>query len=171
MIVATYRTDARLAGRSIEYDDGRLFLRDAPPRPMTAGELVALDAAGEIEWAYDGLREWAQGLSALQRRGRSPRIAVAGLALALVGLVGLCSLGLVMHTDLETTVWWPVVLQASLVTGLAGCALSAVGYVWARRKRRRRDVALAGMLLGALPAAWVAAGILLFVVLTALWGT
>jgi hypothetical protein len=170
MIVATYRTDVPLAGTSIEYEDGRLFVGETPPRPLTAGELLALDAAGEIEWAYEGLREWAQGSVAPRLKGRSPRIAVAGFTLALVGLLGLFSIGLVMHTDFEMTVWWPVVFPASLVVGLAGCALSAVGYIWARRKGLRRDLALAGVFIGIAPAASAAGPVLFFFVVTAIWG-
>jgi hypothetical protein len=55
MIVATFREGTPAAGRTVTYDDGVFAVTGAP---ITADQLLAYDDAGQIDWAYAGLREW-----------------------------------------------------------------------------------------------------------------
>lgn len=60
MNVAVFRPGVANAGRTLAYESER-FSIDAVPVPLE--HVLRWDAAGELEWAYDGLREWANGLS------------------------------------------------------------------------------------------------------------
>ena len=61
MIVATFRPGTPAAGQTIEYDDG--VFRMSSGAMLVLGQLLDYDRAGWLEWAYDGLREWAFGLA------------------------------------------------------------------------------------------------------------
>jgi hypothetical protein len=149
MIVATYGEGAPLAGKAIEYEDGRLSVRETPSRTVTAEELVALDDKGEIDWAYVGLREWAQGLVAYPPRGRSRLLVITGFILPLVGLAVLCA-ALVAYVGQPDQIGVPleVVTGVAFAAAAAGCALSAVGYGRAKREGRPTGWAVAGIAVG-----------------------
>ena len=66
MEIARFTSATGWAGRSITYDDGRFSLQDFGP--IAAAAVLEYDRAGQIEWAYAGLREWVQGIA--RRRDR-----------------------------------------------------------------------------------------------------
>jgi hypothetical protein len=62
MVVARFRPGTSLAGKNITYANGALTIEGSAL--ILVHQLLELDAKGEIEWAHDGLREWAQQLAA-----------------------------------------------------------------------------------------------------------
>jgi hypothetical protein len=58
MRVATFGPSTGWLGRGIDYDGGRFTLEGYGPIPAHA--LLDYDRRGQIEWAYEGLREWVQ---------------------------------------------------------------------------------------------------------------
>jgi hypothetical protein len=62
MVVATFGPTTAWAGRAITCENGRFMLQDHGP--LTAQQVVEYDAAGRLEWAYDGLRAWAHAQAA-----------------------------------------------------------------------------------------------------------
>jgi hypothetical protein len=56
VIIATFNATTGWAGRTITHDDGRFSLEGHGP--LTAQEVLTYDAAGQLDWAYDGLRAW-----------------------------------------------------------------------------------------------------------------
>ena len=60
MNVAAFRPGAANAGRTIECEGGQFSIDGFP---VSLEYILRWDSAGELEWAYDGLREWAYSLS------------------------------------------------------------------------------------------------------------
>ena len=58
MILATFRAGTPHEGRSIEYESGVFSLQAFGP--VAVDFVLQADAAGHLQWAYDGLREWTQ---------------------------------------------------------------------------------------------------------------
>jgi hypothetical protein len=56
MIIATFNAATGWAGKSITHDEGVFTLEGHGP--ITAQDVLSYDAAGHIEWAYDGLKDW-----------------------------------------------------------------------------------------------------------------
>ena len=61
MILATFNASTGWAGRIIHYDDGQFTLDEFGQ--ITREALLDYDQKGQLDWAYDGLREWVQGES------------------------------------------------------------------------------------------------------------
>jgi len=57
MIIATFRPTTAWVGRSITYEDGQFVLEGHGP--VAAASVTDYDRQGHLDWAYDGLREWA----------------------------------------------------------------------------------------------------------------
>jgi len=103
MQIATFTTTTDWAGRHIEYDDGVFSLEGQGP--ITAADVLAYDRRGQIEWAYAGLREWAQEVAAATAappraaapaRQRLPLWAVAVVAVVAVLMIGGCAAAVVV---------------------------------------------------------------------------
>jgi hypothetical protein len=61
MIVATFGPSTAWVGKTITFDDGRFTLEDLGQIEPHA--VVDYDRQGHLQWAYDGLREWAYELA------------------------------------------------------------------------------------------------------------
>jgi len=59
MIVATYGPTSPHVGKQVVWQDGKLLVDGLP---LTPQQVLDFDARGELQWAYDGLREWVVGL-------------------------------------------------------------------------------------------------------------
>jgi hypothetical protein len=75
MLIATFNASTGWAGRTITHDDGRFVLEGHGP--LTAQEVLTYDAAGQLDWAYDGLRAWvgsqvSPAATAAEKRGTLP---------------------------------------------------------------------------------------------------
>lgn len=57
MLIATFGPTTGWVGKTITYESERFVLEGHGP--IAAQDLVEYDRQGHIEWAYDGLREWA----------------------------------------------------------------------------------------------------------------
>jgi hypothetical protein len=62
MVVATFGPSTAWAGRAITCENGQFMLQDHGP--LTAHQVVEYDDAGQLEWAYDGLRAWVHAQAA-----------------------------------------------------------------------------------------------------------
>jgi hypothetical protein len=60
VIVATFRPGTTLAGQTIDFEEPRFTVGSV--LPITVDAILDLDANGELEWVFAGLREWVQGL-------------------------------------------------------------------------------------------------------------
>ena len=63
MIVATFGPSTAWVGKTISYDEGRFALEDVGQ--IAAQAVVDYDRQGHLQWAYDGLREWAYEIAAV----------------------------------------------------------------------------------------------------------
>ncbi|MEI6499701.1 MAG: hypothetical protein WCP21_01605 [Armatimonadota bacterium] len=63
MLVATFASSSALGGKHVTYDneDEQFRLEDA--LPVSPQQVQEFDDNGELEWAYDGLREWLRQLA------------------------------------------------------------------------------------------------------------
>ena len=61
MIVATFGPSTAWVGKTITYDEGRFTLEDVGQ--IAAQAVIDYDRQGHLQWAYDGLREWAYGVA------------------------------------------------------------------------------------------------------------
>ncbi len=61
MIVATFGPSTAWVGKTIAYDEGRFTLEDVGQ--IAAQAVIDYDRQGHLQWAYDGLREWAYGVA------------------------------------------------------------------------------------------------------------
>jgi len=58
MLVATFTTSTGWAGKTITYEEGGFTLEGHGA--ILAADVLAYDGQGQLEWAYDSLREWVQ---------------------------------------------------------------------------------------------------------------
>ena len=56
MVIATFNATTGWAGKTITHDDGVFTLEGHGT--ITAQDVLSYDEAGQIEWAYDGLKDW-----------------------------------------------------------------------------------------------------------------
>lgn len=56
MVIATFNSSTGWAGKPITHDNGVFTLEGLGP--LTARDVISYDEAGQIEWAYEGLRDW-----------------------------------------------------------------------------------------------------------------
>jgi len=61
-LIATFRQDSAWGGRMILFRDGQFVLGGFGP--IGPADVLAYDSGGHLEWAYEGLREWVQGMGA-----------------------------------------------------------------------------------------------------------
>jgi len=62
MVIATFNSATGWAGKTITHDDGVFTLEGHGA--ISAVDVLTYDRQGHISWAYEGLREWVQGLAA-----------------------------------------------------------------------------------------------------------
>jgi hypothetical protein len=70
MIVATFKEGTALAGKNVTFEEGQLALEGA--LPLTPQQVLDFDGKGEIEWAYDGLRQWLRELALHEQPTAAP---------------------------------------------------------------------------------------------------
>jgi hypothetical protein len=56
VVIATFNSTTGWADKTITYDNGVFTLEGQGP--ITARDVISYDDAGQIEWAYEGLRDW-----------------------------------------------------------------------------------------------------------------
>lgn len=64
MLIATFGPSTGWAGKTIDYEGGVFTLEGHGQ--ITASDVLAYDQRGDLEWAYDGLREWVASQSSSQ---------------------------------------------------------------------------------------------------------
>jgi hypothetical protein len=164
MIVARFTSVTGWAGRSITYDNGWFTLEGHGP--VAVQDVLRYDQLGQIEWEYDGLRDWAAQVAA-GATGYSggvaypaavpypvaaqyaavtaplspPGIAIAGFVLAIAGFI--VPFGVL---------WW------------VGLGLSWTGYAQAVRERLPTGLALAGLIVNAVMTVLSVVFLLIFIV-------
>lgn len=74
MIIATFGPSTGWAGKTIIYEAGRFALEGHGN--LSTSDVMAYDAQGHLEWAYDGLREWVSE-SAAGQAAPAPPVAAA----------------------------------------------------------------------------------------------
>lgn len=57
-VIATFNSTTGWAGKSITHDNGAFVLEGQGP--ITARDVMSYDDAGQIEWAYEGLKDWTR---------------------------------------------------------------------------------------------------------------
>lgn len=67
MIIATFNSSTGWAGKTITWNDGVFTLEDHGP--ITAAGVMGYDQQGQLDWPYDGMREWLYGIAASQGAG------------------------------------------------------------------------------------------------------
>ena len=96
MLIATFGPTTQWVGKTITYDNGLFTLEGHGPIP--AQGVLDYDRQGHLAWAYDGLREWVQGLAVVAPsvlpaapRKRFPVwiiiVLVAGVLVLFVGII------------------------------------------------------------------------------------
>ena len=55
-VIATFNSSTGWAGKAITHDNGVFMLEGQGP--ITARDVISYDDAGQIEWAYEGLKDW-----------------------------------------------------------------------------------------------------------------
>ena len=79
-LIATFNASTGWAGMTITYEKGRFTLEGHGP--LSAADLLSYDNKGYIDWAYEGLREWARGLAAGSAADPGPAARTASSASA-----------------------------------------------------------------------------------------
>lgn len=103
MEIARFTSATGWAGRSITYDEGRFSLQDFGP--IAAAAVLEYDRAGQIEWAYAGLREWVAEVAAAAPAGPGQAVP-AGKKMPAWAIV--------------------LIVVGALVFGVGGCAAIAI---------------------------------------------
>lgn len=104
-----------------------------------------------------------------EKQSRSSSRAVVGFILALLGLVLFWIWATFGAGDNDVVGTYGVF--AAMLVGLAGSAMCGVAYREARRRHESKGLALAGTIIGAVPAVIIVGGLLLFFVITLIFGT
>jgi uncharacterized membrane protein len=106
--------------------------------------------------------------SPAEEQSRSSSMAVVGFILAVLGQVLFWIWATFGAGNNDAVGTYGVV--GTILVGLAGAAVCVVAYREARRQHESKGLALAGTIIGAVPAVIVVGGLLLFFVITLIFG-